>query len=70
MTVIPYRRPKQKAHINIGHAKNAVSFKVSRYVGAECDMELYELRDGEWSLLWTIPKGTMESELPWKTGAK
>ena len=31
-----------------------------------CEMEIYELVDGAWSLLYTIKKG--DAELPWKQG--
>jgi hypothetical protein len=65
MTVIPFRRPLQKAHTNLGHAKAAISYKTG-WRGAESDMELYELKDGEWSLLWKVPEGTAYNDLPWK----
>lgn len=33
----------------------------------ETDVLVYELKDGEWSLLWDLKEGTLKSELPWKT---
>lgn len=33
----------------------------------ETDVQVYELKDGEWSLLWDLRRGTLVSELPWKT---
>lgn len=65
LTIIPDRRPVQKTHTNIGHAKNALNGRIGIYGrGASEDMELYEHVDGEWKLLYSIKKG--EKEAPWR----
>lgn len=53
LTIIPGRQPNQKLHKAIGHAKNAFS-QASYYKGRWG--ELYEWKDGEWVLLYTIPE--------------
>jgi hypothetical protein len=65
LTIIPNRIPQQKTHTSLGNAKNAISYKVERN-GTQWDMAVYEWVDGEWSLLWDIPEGTKEHELPWR----
>jgi hypothetical protein len=69
MTVIPWRSPVQKAHSSMGYAKAAINARVysSGYGGggAACDMQVFELVDNEWKLLWDIPKGTKKQDLPW-----
>jgi hypothetical protein len=73
LTIIPNRSPREKTHVNIGHAKNAVQAKMS-YRGAygyanyqtTVHIAVYEWLDNQWSLLWDIPSGTPESKLPWK----
>jgi len=67
MTVIPWRTPVQKAHSSMGYAKAAINARIYGSAGAACEMHLYELVDGEWKLLYEIPKGTKYEELPWKS---
>lgn len=67
LSIIPTRRPMQKTHANIGHAKNAVNGKIASYSrGAECDMQIFEFKDDGWSLLYDIKKGDIEP--PWREG--
>lgn len=66
LSIIPHRRPQQKTHNNIGHAKNAVNGKWNRRLGAECDMQIFEFSDDGWQLLYDIKKGDMEP--PWRAG--
>lgn len=66
LSVIPHRRPEQKTHTSIGHAKNAINGKMSRYRGATEDMQIYEYLDGGWSLLYSLKEGDME--VPWRAG--
>ena len=67
LTIIPDRRPVQKTHSNIGHAKNALNGRIGYYSGSPCDMELYEHVDGDWKLLYRIAKG--ERVAPWQVEA-
>lgn len=64
MSRIPTRRPNDKAHLTLGHAKLAVGGKIDRYVGSYVNMAIFEWKDGEWELLYDIPKGTKVA--PWK----
>lgn len=67
LTIIPGRyRARQKTHRTLGHAKNAVLARYSWGPGLPEDVAIYEWRDGEWGLLWEIPKGTKENDLPWR----
>lgn len=50
LTIIEDRRPVQKMHSSLGHAKNAFTFDRSR-AGT-----LWEWKDGDWSLLHTITR--------------
>lgn len=64
MSVVPERRPEQKAHMSIGHAKSAVGAKLNNYGhGSSYDMAIYEWKDNGWELLYDVPKGT--SVAPW-----
>ena len=66
LTIIPDRYTgTQKAHTAFHHAKAAVRGSVA-HNGTTCDIQVYELVDGEWSLLWEIPKGTKKPDLPWQ----
>jgi hypothetical protein len=65
LTIIPIRTPREKTHTTLAHAKNAVSAKVHWSYGLSCDIAVYEWRDGDWSLLWDLPRGTLASALPW-----
>jgi len=69
LSMVEGRKPKQKAHNELRFAK--ASMRESLY-GFYPNPELssrtatvYELVDGEWKLLWDIPKGTPKTELPW-----
>lgn len=53
LTIIESRNPNQKLHSALGHAKNA--FDQSQYYLGRWG-QLYEYRDGEWILLYDIPK--------------
>lgn len=65
LTIIPSRRPMQKLHTNIGHAKNAINGKIGAYRGgAECDMELLEHQDGGWVVIYEVNKG--DRVAPWQ----
>lgn len=67
LSIIPRRRPTQKTHGNIGHAKNAVVAKFGYNVhGASCDMQIFEYKDDGWQLLYDIKKGDLEP--PWREG--
>jgi hypothetical protein len=66
LSVIPVRRPVQKTHHNIGHAKNAVNGKWGGYRGADCDMQIFEHTKEGWKLLYDIKKGDLEP--PWRAG--
>lgn len=74
MTVIPGRTPKQKVHKRLSDAKNAFTRRKSNrfeYV-RPCDNvrnwltyshgwgQLYEFKDGEWQLLYEVPKPTAD----------
>lgn len=66
-STIPSRRPATKAHTSLGFAKSAVSFRVYDRGGAVEDMSIQELNPatGQYETLFTIPKGTRKSDLPW-----
>lgn len=59
LTIIPGRTPEQKLHSKIGHAKNAFS-QASYYKGRWG--QLFEWKDGEWSLLFDIPEPQVISQ--------
>lgn len=65
LTVLPSRRPRDKAHTNLGHAKNALTYSASsgiiRVWGA-----IYEWVDGEWKLLYEVWPGMKVKDAPWK----
>jgi hypothetical protein len=66
LSIIPHRKPQQKTHSNIGHAKNAVNGKWNTWRGAECDMQIFEFSDDGWQLLYDIKRG--DTEPPWREG--
>lgn len=88
MTVIPGRRPEQKVHKRLSDAKNAFDTPKSNpftlidgsgnrlgYWGTHGWGQLYEFKDGEWHLLYEVPKPTDEHAIanypyresrPWK----
>lgn len=82
---IPDRRPMDKLHSNVGHAKSGVNYYFNGFTGrthgnirirkaaAErkyehtgCDMEIYQMGENGWELLYEIKKG--DEELPWRKG--
>lgn len=76
MTNIPLRNPQWKQHRNIGQAKSAITNSVSGSNGPgsgyyshkndeDNPLQVYELVDGDWKLLWEIQRRTPKSELPW-----
>lgn len=67
LTVIPRRTPKQKAHYDLGHAKNAIRARCNWGRGTDCDTQVFELVDGDWKLLWNIPRGTLREDFPWNS---
>jgi hypothetical protein len=85
ITVIEDRRPREKAHSNIGQAKNAVGLQWwsgeklievidgiatgrSKYVNRVRGGQVWWLNPNtaELELLYDIPTGALESELPWR----
>jgi hypothetical protein len=64
---IPSRRPATKAHTSLGYAKAAVTHRVHDSGGAAEDMSIQELNPvtGRYETLFTIPKGTPKSQMPW-----
>ena len=66
VTVIPSRRLNSvKLHSNLGDAKRAVLATRIWDRGVRA-CQIYVVRDGQWSLLYDVPDGTLESALPWK----
>lgn len=66
VTIVPGRRPVKKAHTGLGLAKSAISHQMYGGVATD-DMSLQELNPatGEYEALFSIPKGTLKSQLPW-----
>lgn len=56
LTIIESRRPIQKMHTNIGHAKNA--FLYDEHRGGT----MWEWKDGEWVLLYTVTSERLPPE--------
>lgn len=67
LTIIPTRRPVQKLHANLGHAKNAINNACYNYSNkAYDDLELWQWSaEGGWELLHFIKAGTGRGQLPW-----
>jgi len=61
-TVIPDRNPREKVHLDIGHAKAALRYRL-QWHEARWGMEMYSLVNGEWKLLYKINEG--DNQLPW-----
>lgn len=55
LTVIPGRRPQQKMHTSVGHAKNA--FQDTGY-GRHRTGQLYKWSGEGWELLYDVPEQT------------
>jgi hypothetical protein len=66
LSIIPTRSPEQKTHTSLGHAKNAVNNKIWSGYSHRHDMAIYEWVDNDWKLLYDIPAGTTENNLPWR----
>jgi hypothetical protein len=66
-TAVPGRSPKMKSHTTLGHAKAAVSSRVSETRGTSVEMTIWEDNPvtGDFDLLHVIPVGTIKSQLPW-----
>lgn len=67
LSYVRSRRESYKTHTNIGHAKNAIGFFINDNVGGKVRENLFvwEIKNGEYELLWNIPAGTLNTELPW-----
>lgn len=57
-----------EGHGGVGWGEYATGFdkRERKWEHTGCEMEIYELVDGAWSLLYTIKRGDVE--LPWKEG--
>lgn len=55
-------------HSGLGWGRYSYGFddRNTKFEHTGCEMEIYELVDGAWSLLYTIKRG--DEELPWKKG--
>lgn len=65
LSVCPDRRPQQKVHTNLGHAKNAVAYRDNWGRGLADDCQIYEWHEDSWSLLYDVPAGTRSRNMPW-----
>jgi hypothetical protein len=56
-----------RTHTNIGHAKLSIGHFIGSRPGqtASRDLFVWHVVDGQYELLWTIPRGTPNTELPW-----
>lgn len=71
---IPDRRPVEKLHAQVNHARSAVTNYFGGYTGygttelvhRGSQMEIYEMVDDRWVLLHRIMPGDVE--VPWKKG--
>lgn len=61
-TVVPARWPESKLHEKLGAAKGALTYSNWGTRGGQ----LYELRAGQWNLLFDVPRGTPLEDMPWK----
>lgn len=61
------RRENFKTHNNIGHVKNAIGHFISDREGGIVGQDLFvwEVKNGEYEIMWNIPAGTKNTELPW-----
>lgn len=63
MTLIEGRRPHQKAHTSIGHAKSAVQGDYGR-----AHARVYVWDNDDWKLMWDFPEGRGSNyKYPWET---
>lgn len=65
-TIIPRRTTKGTValHTRLAHARNAVSAQGFGYPRRYAEAEVYELKDGNWRLLYRIEHGA--TTLPWQ----
>lgn len=79
MSVVEGRRPKQKVHKTLAHAKAAfdtpkVNHDVKRPEGYQWTQHthgwgtLYEFKDGQWVVLYEVPKPTQDDLVTTKRG--
>lgn len=66
MTFIARRSPSFKAHMNIGHVKNAIRSNLNSYRDTSV-LYAYELKEGKYEVMWEVPIQTKLEDLPWKT---
>jgi len=52
--------------LGLGRYARGYDDRSTKFEHTGCEMEIYELVDGAWSLLYTIKRG--DAELPWKQG--
>ena len=72
LTDVPLRRPRQKLHENLGHAKNSVAVMY----GYDYDTGQRTVRGGQiyewnplhsqWELIYDVAYETPSDKLPWK----
>lgn len=65
MTHVPGRAKIFKPHTNIGHVKNAIRSSLSSR--SDKIMYAYELKDGEYEVMWVVPMNSRLEDLPWDT---
>lgn len=67
LSFIRSRRDNFKTHNNIGHAKTALGNFINSNEGGTVGENLFvwELKDSEYELMWNIPAGTLNTDLPW-----
>ncbi|MGN6653822.1 MAG: hypothetical protein ACTHJ9_00605 [Rhodanobacter sp.] len=71
LSVISSREPRRKAHETVADVKRAVAVRLRKdhYTKTRVLEEavlVYQWREG-WDLVWRIPAGTYEDELPWNS---
>jgi hypothetical protein len=71
LTVVTSREPRRKAHESISDVKRAVAVRLRKdhYTKARVLEEavlVYQWRES-WDLVWRIPAGTYEDDLPWNS---
>lgn len=64
ISVIKYRSPERKAHMNIGQAKNAVAY--SNHYPYVRGGEIWEVTEHGQFLIYDVPQKTHRDELPWR----
>lgn len=76
LSVVPGRRPENKMHTSLGHAKNAVQnypknggWRHDREKGGTvCGGQIYQWCSecNEWELLYDVAPGSWQADLPWR----